>query len=84
MSSAYPDWSPDGRYVQFSGAFIEPGFLRVRVSDRKIERRPGLGSFGSRAQRRFGTWSGVGPGGSILVNRDISVQEIYSLDWQTP
>ena len=84
ITSAYPDWSPDGRYVQFSGAFIEPGFLRVRVGDRKIERRSGLGSFGSRAQRRFGTWSGVGPGGSILVNRDISVQEIYSLDWQTP
>ncbi len=84
ITSAYPDWSPDGKYVQFSGAFIEPGFLRVRVGDRKIERRPGLGSFGSRAQRRFGTWSGVGPGGSILVNRDISVQEVYSLDWQTP
>jgi serine/threonine protein kinase/Tol biopolymer transport system component len=84
ITSAYPDWSPDGKYVQFAGAFGESGFLRVRVSDRKIERRPGLGVFGSPAGRRFGTWSGVGPGESVLVNRDISVQEIYALDWQTP
>jgi len=84
ITSSYPDWSPDSKYVQFAGAFGESGFVRVRLSDRKIERRPGLGNFGNRAQRRFGTWSGVGPGGSTLVNRDISVQEIYALDWQTP
>jgi Tol biopolymer transport system component len=84
ITSAYPDWSPDGNYVQFSGAFTYPGFVRVRVSDRKVERRPGLSSFMNLAGRRFGTWSGVGPGGSILVSRDISVQEIYALDWQTP
>jgi Tol biopolymer transport system component len=83
MSSAYPDWSHDGKYVSFA-AFGEPGFVRVRVSDRKVERRTGLGAFGNQARRRFGTWSGVGPGESVLVNRDISVQEIYALDWQTP
>ncbi len=83
IGSAYPDWSPDSKYVSFA-VFGEPGFLRIRVSDRKIERRPGLGDFGSQAGRRFGTWSGVGPGGSVLVNRDISVQEVYALEWQTP
>jgi Tol biopolymer transport system component len=83
IASAYPDWSPDSRYVAFA-TFSQSGFIRVRVSDRRIERRPGLDGYGSRATRRFGTWFGVGPGESILVNRDISVQEIYALDWQTP
>jgi Tol biopolymer transport system component/predicted Ser/Thr protein kinase len=83
-SSAFPDWSKDGKYVYFS----DPGrddvpFYRVRVSDRKLERLVKLADFGKLALGRFGVWTGLGPDDSLLTIRDISVQEVYALDWQT-
>ena len=58
-------------------------FYRVRVNDRKLERLVNLADFGKLAQGRFGVWTGLGPDDSLLASRDISVQEIYALDWQT-
>jgi hypothetical protein len=54
------------------------------VSDRKLERLVNLGDYGRLAQGRFGWWTGLGPDDSLLAARDISIQEIYSLDWQAP
>ncbi|HEY1206446.1 MAG: protein kinase [Bryobacteraceae bacterium] len=83
VRSGYPDWSKDGKYVYFSDPFAKDApFYRVRVSDRKLERLVNLSDYGKLAQGRFGWWTGLGPDDSLLATRDISVQEIYSLDWQ--
>ena len=44
---------------------------------------PYLADYSKLAQGRFGWWTGLGPDDSLLTTRDISIQEIYSLDWQT-
>jgi eukaryotic-like serine/threonine-protein kinase len=81
--SAYPQWSKDGKYVYFSDPFTAHAtFYRVSVSDRKLERLVDLGDYGKLAQGRFGWWTGLGPDDSLLATRDISIQEIYALDWQ--
>ena len=81
--SAYPDWSKDGKYVYFSDPFTAHAtFYRVSVNGRKLERLVDLGDYGRLAQGRFGWWTGLGPDDSLLATRDISIQEIYALDWQ--
>jgi Tol biopolymer transport system component len=81
---AYPNWSRDGDYVYFNGTLEnEPGYLRIRISDRKLERILSLKGFQA-AGGAFGNWSGLAPDGSPLFVRDASIQEIYALDWQTP
>ena len=81
----YFSWSRDSAYLYFDSSLTEdPAYLRVRISDSKLERIAGL-----KAIRRyisdFGVpWSGLGPGERPLFARDISTQEIYELDWQLP
>jgi Tol biopolymer transport system component/predicted Ser/Thr protein kinase len=83
--SAYPDWSKDGKYVYFCNPFSKDApFYRVRVSDRQLDRLVNLADYGKLVQGRFGVWTGLGPDDSLLTTRDISVQEIYALDFQTP
>lgn len=83
MLSAYPDWSHDGKYVYFNNPFERNlPFYRVRVSDRKLERLADLSEFGQLAGGRWGGWTGLGVEDSLLATRDISVQEIYALDWE--
>ena len=39
MFAAFPNWSRDGDYVYFNGAQDnDPGYFRIRISDRKLER----------------------------------------------
>ncbi len=83
--AGYPNWSKDSQYIYFCNPFVkEAPFYRVRVSDRKLEHLVNLGDYGRLAQGRFGWWTGLGPDDSILATRDISIQEIYTLDWQKP
>ena len=80
--SGYPDWSKDGKYVYFSDPFNKDApFYRLRLSDRKLERLVNLADFGRLALGRFGWWTGLGPDDSLLTTRDVSLQEIYALDW---
>lgn len=82
MSIGYPSWSYDGLYLYFDSTFTEdPAFFRVRISDHRLERLASLKDI----HRLFGPnaeWSGLGPGDSLLVTRNISSPEIYALDWQ--
>jgi Tol biopolymer transport system component/tRNA A-37 threonylcarbamoyl transferase component Bud32 len=79
--------SPDSKYIYFvREAPGNPQVLRVRTSDRKIETIVSL-----RGLRRiadpmtFGRSSlGVSPDGSVLLTRDASTQEIYSLNVKWP
>ena len=84
-SPNYPNWSKDGHYVYFNDP-NDPGlpFYRARVSDRTLERLPNLADYGRLAMGRFGWWTGLAPDDSLLAIRDISVQEIYALDWDEP
>ena len=84
MPIGYPSWSRDGQYIYFDTTLSEDAaFLRVRVSDHKLERL-----FSLKGMRRFwgsfGAWTGLAPDDTPLLVRDISSQEIYALDWQTP
>jgi Tol biopolymer transport system component len=81
----YPNWSKDGRYVYFNDPFERNlPFYRVRMSDHKVEHLVNLGDYGRIAIGRFGWWTGLAPDDSLLAIRDISVQEIYALDWEAP
>jgi Tol biopolymer transport system component/DNA-binding winged helix-turn-helix (wHTH) protein len=82
MSIGYPSWSHDGQYLYFDSTLTEdPAFFRVRISDHRLERLASLKDI----HRLWGPnaeWSGLGPGDSLLVTRNISSPEIYALDWQ--
>jgi Tol biopolymer transport system component/DNA-binding winged helix-turn-helix (wHTH) protein len=82
MGIGYPSWSRDGQYLYFDADFTEdPAFFRVRISDHQLERLASLKDI----HRYWGPnaeWSGLGPGDSLLVTRNISSPEIYALDWQ--
>jgi len=83
--SSYPNWSKDGKYIYFADAFDTTlPFYRVRVADHKLERLANLADYGRIALGRWGWWTGLGPDDSLLAARDISVQEIYALDWEAP
>ena len=82
--AAYPNWSRDGRYLNFVKPYQEDtGLYRVRISDGKIEEVATLAP-------RFlswsivGKWSALAADDSPLVLRDTSVDEIYALDWDAP
>ena len=82
MGIGYPSWSRDGQYLYFDSILTEdPAFFRVKISDHRLERLASLKDI----HRLWGPnaeWSGLGPGDSLLVTRNISSPEIYALDWQ--
>ncbi|OLC93128.1 MAG: hypothetical protein AUH86_17445 [Acidobacteria bacterium 13_1_40CM_4_58_4] len=83
----YIAWSPDSAYVYFDNlvATKEPGFFRLRIKDAKLERIADLKDFRAfPSQWGAGSWTGLGPGETPLLVRDISTQEIYALDLQLP
>jgi len=80
----YMAWSADSVYVYFDNLFTaDAAYLRVRVSDSKLERIVSLNGM-RRFLGGFESWTGLGPGDTPLFMRDISVQEIYALDWNLP
>jgi Tol biopolymer transport system component len=82
MGIGYPSWSHDGQYLYFDSILTkDPAFFRVRISDHRLERLVSLKDI----HRLWGPnaeWSGLGPGDSLLVTRNIGSPEIYALDWQ--
>jgi Tol biopolymer transport system component len=83
----YPSWSKDSKYVFFDDtSFTEsPGFYRVRISDRVIQRVASLQDIRQVVlEWPFGSWTGVAPDDSPLVQRDVGTQEIYALDLELP
>lgn len=80
----YLSWSHNGQYVYFDTTLTEDAALfRLRISDHKLERLLSLKGL-RRYFGPFGSWTGLAPDDSPLLVRDISSQEIYALDWQTP
>jgi len=79
---AFPAWSADGRYVYFLSAPDNPAVLRLRISDRKVERVADLKNLPTTGL--YGLWFSLTPDDSPMVLRDAGSQDIYALDWETP
>jgi Tol biopolymer transport system component len=85
-SFGYIAWSADSAYVYFDTVLSgNSGYFRLRISDSKLEKvvdfkkvRQFASQFGP------GSWTGLGPGDTLLIPRDISTQEIYAFDLQLP
>jgi Tol biopolymer transport system component len=84
MNVGWTNWSQDSKYIYFDTGLSEnPAFYRVRVADRKLERVADLKGF-RRVVFAWIPWSGITPDGAPLLLRDISSQEVYALDLDTP
>lgn len=79
----YITWSKDSQFIYFDTANSNPALFRVRVSDHKVERIFDFKGF-QQAAGTFGFWNGLAPDGSPLFQRDLSLDQIYSLEWQAP
>jgi DNA-binding winged helix-turn-helix (wHTH) protein/Tol biopolymer transport system component len=83
----YPHWSPDGAYVYFRTPYFghtvrNPGIYRWIVSTNKVEKMFADPDFRLNGVR--GVWSGLAPDGSLLVLRNISTADLYTLDLELP
>jgi len=83
----YLAWSPDSSSIYFdtlgNGASF---YFRLRIRDSKLEKIADLNKI-RRFTDQFGgtsSWTGLGPGETLLLPRDISTQEIYAFDLQLP
>ncbi len=81
-TAAYPNWSKDVQYVYFLHWPDEPSVMRVRISDRKLERVANLKNF--RQTGHYAIWLGLAPDDSPLLLRDIGTEDIYALDLKLP
>lgn len=80
----YMEWASDGKSVLFDTFEVaEPAFYRIHLPDLRIETVVGIRDL-RRYYGDFGPWSGIAPDGSPLLVRDISNEEVYSLDLQLP
>jgi hypothetical protein len=59
---------------------MDPAVVRIRMSDRKVERVAGLSGV-RLAGFLAGIAFGVTPDGDPIILRDTGTEEIYSLDW---
>jgi Tol biopolymer transport system component/DNA-binding winged helix-turn-helix (wHTH) protein len=82
--TGYFEWSGDSKEIFFDtfGA-LDPAIYRLRISDSRLQNLVGIGDM-RRYYSHFGPWTSVTPDGSPLLVRDISNEEVYSLDVQLP
>lgn len=82
MNAAYRVWSRDGKYIYFRSIFRnDPAIFRVSVPDGKLERWATLKGL-QQAAGAYGPWMGLAPDGSVLMLRDVGIQNIYAFDLQ--
>jgi Tol biopolymer transport system component/DNA-binding winged helix-turn-helix (wHTH) protein len=80
----YMEWTDGGKNILFDTFWVsEPAFYRIRLSDLHLETVAKIGDV-RRYYGPFGPWTGIAPDGSPLLVRDVSNEEIYSLDLQLP
>jgi serine/threonine protein kinase len=80
LHATYPNLSVDDQYVYFATSGSDAGWWRVRIRDRHLERirSPNTFPVGN------GRWFTVAPNGSLVTFRDMSTNQIYALDLETP
>jgi Tol biopolymer transport system component/DNA-binding winged helix-turn-helix (wHTH) protein len=80
-TGGFPSWSKDGQYIYVFGDNIT-GVIRVRISDRRVERVADLKTFASTG--RYDRSLALAPDDSLLLLRDTGTQDVYALDWKEP
>jgi eukaryotic-like serine/threonine-protein kinase len=81
----FPAWSRDGNDLYYDTILTDhPSFRRVKVGQTRSELVVDLKDLRRYAFTLVGTWIGLGPDGSALFVRDLSTDEIYSLDLELP
>ena len=81
----FPIWSRDGNYLYYDTISTDrPTFRRVRVGQTRSELVVDLKDLRRYSLTLVGAWSGLAPDGSALFVRDLSTDEIYSLDLELP
>jgi serine/threonine protein kinase/Tol biopolymer transport system component len=85
-SFGYLAWSHDSAYLYFDTLLSsDSGYFRLRISDSKLEKMVDLKKVRQfRGQFGPGSWTGLAPGETLILPRDISTQEIYAFDLQLP
>ena len=78
---AFPQWSADGSLIYYFDYFRN-AFYSVRVKDHKIEKVADLS--GTHRTGAWGFWAAVAPDGSPLILSNLSLNEIYSFDFDAP
>jgi hypothetical protein len=80
----FPAWSSDGNHIYFDRVSTDqPSFRRVRVGENHSEPLIDLKDL-LRYSSPIGPWSGLTPDGAALFVRNLSTDEIYSLDLDLP
>jgi len=81
----FPTWSRDGNYLYYDTISTDhPTFRRVKVGQTRSELVVDLKDLRRYSLTLVGAWSGLAPDGSALFVRDLSTDEIYSLDLELP
>jgi Tol biopolymer transport system component/DNA-binding winged helix-turn-helix (wHTH) protein len=80
-TGGFPNWSKDGQYLYVFGDNAT-SVIRVRVSDRDVERVADLKSFAQAGL--VGRSLALAPDDSLLLVRDAGTQDVYALDWKEP
>jgi len=84
LNAEYFSWSHDGKYIYLTTSATDSVFARIGVpDDHGIETLASLKDV-HLFNGTFGTWTGIAPDDSLLVLRDTSADELYSLDVQAP
>jgi serine/threonine protein kinase len=85
-SGTFVNWfvPPSHKYLYCTTGGDEPGVLRIRFADRRVGKITSLKSFRRVVDATTGTQVGVTPEGSVLLTRDIGLQEIYALSVKWP
>jgi|KBSMisStaDraftv2_1062788.scaffolds.fasta_scaffold05665_2 serine/threonine protein kinase/Tol biopolymer transport system component len=80
VSMGFPNWSKDSNYIYFLHEEDQPSVMRLRISDRKIERVADLKNF--RQAGLFNVALSLAPDDSPLLLRDTGTTDIYAFDWK--
>ena len=72
---AWPSWSRDSKFV-YAELWGDASIVRVRISDRKVERIASLKGFPPAAVG----FMGVTPDGRPIMTRDTGIEEVYAFD----
>jgi len=85
----HPEWSRDGKYIYYSNVSNKnPTYRRVKIGQTRSEflidlrdlHRGGTDP----AAAALGPWSALAPDGTALFGRDLSSDEVYSLQVELP
>ena len=87
LNAYYFDWSRDSRYIYWTGTEgdkpLEAEFGRIGISDHRMENLVSLKDI-QLLSGAFGAWTGLAPDEQPIILRNVSMDEIYSLEWVAP